>query len=260
MRASTSYPNTQKRNPKPIADGDVPVGDVPQHELVIKHADLVKRIAYHLVSRMPPNVEVDDLIQAGMIGLLDAAKHYSPTKGANFETYAGIRIRGAMLDEVRKSDWTPRSVHRNMREMADVIRKIENVKGQDASPTDIAQGLGVTLEEYHKLVQDAASCRLFRFDQMGGNDDESSPADHARYEGPSPFEHIEDAGFRDALAAAINVLPEREKLVLSLYYDEDMNLREIGAVLDVSESRVCQIHGQALVRLRARLAEWLTPN
>ena len=130
MRASTQYTNTQKRGAKPVTDDHVPVDQVPQHELVLRHADLVKRIAYHLVSRMPPNVEVDDLIQSGMMGLLDAAKHYSATKGANFETYAGIRIRGAMLDEVRKSDWTPRSVHRNMREMADVIRKIENAKGQ----------------------------------------------------------------------------------------------------------------------------------
>src|SRR5467141_674584 len=125
MRASTQYSNTQKRGPKPMTDDHVPVDQVPQQELVLRHADLVKRIAYHLVSRMPPNVEVDDLIQSGMIGL---------------------------LDEVRKSDWTPRSVHRNMREMADVVRKIENAKGQDASPTDIAQGLGVSIEEYHKLV------------------------------------------------------------------------------------------------------------
>jgi RNA polymerase sigma factor for flagellar operon FliA len=260
MRASTQYSNTQKRNPKPTVDGDVPVGEIPQQELVIKHADLVKRIAYHLVSRMPPNVEVDDLIQSGMMGLLEAAKHYCATKGANFETYAGIRIRGAMLDEVRKSDWTPRSAHRNTREMADVIRKIENEKGNDATPTDIASRLGVSIDEYHKLVQDAASCRLFSFDQLGSNDDESSPADHARDERPGPFDHIEDAGFRDAMALAIKGLPEREKLVLSLYYDEDMNMREIGAVLDVSESRVCQIHGQSLVRLRARLAEWLTPD
>jgi RNA polymerase sigma factor for flagellar operon FliA len=260
MRASTQYTNTQKRNPKQVADDGIPVDQMPQHDLVIKHADLVKRIAYHLVSRMPPNVEVDDLIQAGMIGLLDAAKHYSATKGANFETYAGIRIRGAMLDEVRKSDWTPRSVHRNMREMADVVRKIENEKGHDASATDIAEGLGVSIDEYHKLGQDAASCRLFSFDQMGSTDDESSPADHARDERPGPFEHIEDAGFRDAMAAAIDTLPEREKLVLSLYYDEDMNLREIGEVLEVSESRVCQIHGQALVRLRSRLSEWLKPD
>ena len=167
MRASTQYSNSQKRSPKPVVDGDVPVGEVPQHELVIKHADLVKRIAYHLVSRMPPNVEVDDLIQSGMIGLLDAAKHYSPNKGANFETYAGIRIRGAMLDEVRKSDWTPRSVHRNMREMAEVVRKIENAKGQDASPVDIAEGLGVSIEDYHKLVQDAVMGNSFTDHQPG---------------------------------------------------------------------------------------------
>jgi len=260
MRASTQYTNTQKRNARTHEDEEVPVDQLPQEELVLKHADLVKRIAYHLVSRMPPNVEVDDLIQAGMLGLLDAAKHYSANKGANFETYAGIRIRGAMLDEVRKSDWTPRSVHRNMREMADVVRKIENEKGHDASPSDIAGALGVSIEEYHKLVQDAASCRLFSFDQMGSNDDDSSPADHARDERPGPFDNIQDTGFRDALAAAIGQLPEREKMVLSLYYDEDMNLREIGEVLEVSESRVCQIHGQALVRLRARLAEWLSPD
>jgi RNA polymerase sigma factor FliA len=259
MRASTQYANTQKRRPKPALGHGIPLDQMPDQELILKHADLVKRIAYHLVSRMPPNVEVDDLIQSGMIGLLDAAKHYSADKGANFETYAGIRIRGAMLDEVRKSDWTPRSVHRNMREMADVVRKIENEKGADATPTDIAEGLGVSIEEYHKLVQDAASCRLFSFDQMSTGDEESSPADHARDDGPGPFDHIQEAGFRDALAAAINGLPEREKLVLSLYYDEDMNLREIGEVLEVSESRVCQIHGQALIRLRSRLSEWLTP-
>lgn len=260
MRASTQYSNNQKRQSKAAADGSVPVDQIPQQELVLKHADLVKRIAYHLVSRMPPNVEVDDLIQSGMIGLLDAAKNYSATKGANFETYAGIRIRGSMLDEVRKSDWTPRSVHRNMREMADVVRRIENAKGQDASPTDIAQGLGVSMDDYHRRVQDAASCRLFSFDQMSTGEDESSPVDRARDDGPGPFDHIEDAGFREAMAGAIKLLPEREKLVLSLYYDEEMNLREIGEVLEVSESRVCQIHGQALVRLRSRLAEWLTPD
>src|SRR5258708_37997193 len=152
---------------------------------------------------MRTNVEVDDLIQSGMIGLLDAAKPYSATKGANFETYAGIRIRGAMLDEVRKSDWTPRSVHRNMREMAEVVRKIENAKGQDASPVDIAEGLGVSIEDYHKLVQEAASCRLFSFDQMGASEDGASPADHARDERPGPFDHIQDPGFRDALSAAL---------------------------------------------------------
>jgi RNA polymerase sigma factor for flagellar operon FliA len=260
MRASTQYTNTQRHGTDAAGKDEIPVDQLSQQELVLKHADLVKRIAYHLVSRMPPHVEVDDLIQSGMIGLLGAAKNYSADKGANFETYAGIRIRGAMLDEVRKSDWTPRSVHRNMREMADAVRRIENEIGHDASATDIARELGVSIEEYHKLVQDAATCRLFSFDQLGSSDDESSPANHARDERPGPFDHIKEAGFSAALAAAIGHLPERERLILSLYYDEEMNLREIGEVLEVSESRVCQIHGQALVRLRARLAEWLAPD
>jgi RNA polymerase sigma factor for flagellar operon FliA len=259
MRASTKYANTQGRGT--AADRtDVPSDRLSQQDLVLRHADLVKRIAYHLVSRMPPHVEVDDLIQAGMIGLLDAGKHYSPDKGANFETYAGIRIRGAMLDEVRKSDWTPRSVHRSMRDMAEAIRRIENEKGQDASPAEIARALGISLEEYHKVVQDAATCRVFSFDQLSGGDDDSNPADGARDDRPGPFDNIREQGFSAALATAIGQLPEREQLVLSLYYDDEMNLREIGEVLEVSESRVCQIHGQALVRLRARLGDWLTPE
>jgi RNA polymerase sigma factor for flagellar operon FliA len=229
--------------------------DMPQDELVLKHAELVKRIAYHLVSRMPPNVEVDDLIQAGMIGLLDAARHYTASKGANFETYAGIRIRGAMLDEVRKSDWTPRSVHRMVREVSAVVRKIENETGHEARATDVAAALGISVEDYHHSIADAASCRLFSFDQVSTSDDEG-PVSHARDDRPGPADDLEEEDFRKALGAAVAGLPEREKLVLSLYYDDELNLREIGAVLDVSESRVCQIHGQALVRLRARMEDW----
>jgi RNA polymerase sigma factor for flagellar operon FliA len=229
--------------------------DLSQEEVVLRHADLVKRIAYHLVSRMPPTVEVDDLIQAGMIGLLDAARHYSASKGANFETYAGIRIRGAMLDEVRKSDWTPRSVHRTVREIAEVVRRIENETGHEARSADIAAALGITLDEYHHSIADAASCRLFSFDQTSSADDDG-PISHARDERPGPADELDEDDFRKALGAAVEGLPEREKLVLSLYYDDELNLREIGAVLDVSESRVCQIHGQALVRLRARMEDW----
>jgi len=225
-------------------------------ELVLSHAELVKRIAFHLVSRMPPSVEVDDLIQAGMIGLLDAARHYSPGRGASFETYAGIRIRGAMLDEVRRADWTPRSVHRGVRDMADAIRRIEHETGAEAKPADIARALGVSLDDYHRLAQDAASCRLFSFEQMHPDGDDN-PVDLAPDAGPLPEAEVEDEGFREALARAIDGLPEREKLVLSLYYDEELNLREIGEVLSVTESRVCQIHGQALVRLRARMKEWV---
>ena len=232
-----------------------PSDELSQEEIVLRHAGLVKRIAYHLVSRMPPTVEVDDLIQAGMIGLLDAARNYTASKGANFETYAGIRIRGAMLDEVRKCDWTPRSVHRSAREIAEVIRKLENETGQEAKPAEIAAALGMPLESYYTAVQDAASCRLFSFDQFAEPDEESL-LDQARDDGPTPAENLEQDDFRIALGSAIDGLPERERLVLSLYYDEELNLREIGAVLEVSESRVCQIHGQALVRLRARMTDW----
>jgi RNA polymerase sigma factor for flagellar operon FliA len=244
-------------SPGDLADASLAPQDMPQEALVLKHADLVKRIAYHLVSRMPPNVEVDDLIQSGMIGLLDAARHYTPSKGANFETYAGIRIRGAMLDEVRKSDWTPRSVHRGARNMAEAIRRVENETGQEARPADIAGAMNITLDEYYKAVQDAANCRLFSFDQMGNAEEDGSPADFIRDEGPGPLDILYEDGFRKSLGQAIDGLPEREKLVLSLYYDDELNLREIGEVLEVSESRVCQIHGQALLRLRARLDEWL---
>lgn len=226
-----------------------------REDVVVEYAPLVRQIANRLAARLPETLDRNDLIQAGMIGLLDASRHYTASKGANFETYAGIRIRGAMLDEVRKSDWTPRSVHRTVREMSEVVRRIENDTGREARAGDVAEALGISVEEYHRAIADAASCRLFSFDQMGSSDDDG-PVSHARDDNPGPQDDLEEEDFRKALAAAIEGLPEREKLVLSLYYDDELNLREIGAVLDVSESRVCQIHGQALVRLRARMEDW----
>ncbi len=223
-----------------------------QESLVTRYAPLVKRIAYHLVSRLPPSVQVEDLIQAGMIGLLEAAAHYDPTQGASFETYAGIRVRGAMLDEIRRSDWTPRSVHRKARQVAEAMRAIEHAKGRDARDVEVAEALGIGLEEYYRILQDAAGCRIFSLDDGDGRDEQAEPTGV----GDDPAAAVEDEAFRAALAEAIASLPERERLVMSLYYDEELNLREIGEVLGVSESRVCQIHGQALVRLRARMADW----
>ena len=223
-----------------------------QESLVTRYAPLVKRIAYHLVSRLPPSVQVEDLIQAGMIGLLEAAAHYDPSQGASFETYAGIRVRGAMLDEIRRSDWTPRSVHRKARQVAEAMRAIEHAKGRDARDVEVAEALGIGLEEYYRILQDAAGCRIFSLDDGDGRDEQGEPAGA----GDDPAAAVEDEAFRAALAEAIASLPERERLVMSLYYDEELNLREIGEVLGVSESRVCQIHGQALVRLRARMADW----
>ena len=221
--------------------------------LVQQHGQLVKRIAYHLCNRLAGNVEVDDLIQAGMIGLLEAASKYEPSKGANFETFAGIRIRGAMLDEVRRSDWTPRSVHQKLRQVTEAVRIVEARQGGDARDADVAAELGVTMDDYHKILRDATSCRLFSLEQT---QDEGSHYQPSGEIAPGPQASASDEEFRVALAAAIDELPEREALVLSLYYDEELNLKEIGAVLGVSESRVSQIHSKAVVRLRARLEDW----
>lgn len=224
-----------------------------QDELVLQHAQLVKRIAYHLVNRLAGNVDVDDLIQAGMIGLLEAAGKYDPSKGANFETFAGIRIRGAMLDEVRRSDWTPRSVHQKLRQVTAAVRTVEARLGRDAHDAEIAAELELSMDEYHKTLRDATTCRLFSLEQTQEEGSHYQPAGEIA---PGPQASAFDMEFRTALAAAIDELPEREGLVLSLYYDEELNLREIGEVLGVSESRISQIHTKAVVRLRARLGEW----
>ena len=218
--------------------------------LVVRHADLVKRIAYHLAGRLPASVEVADLIQSGMIGLLEAAANFTADRGASFETYAGIRIRGAMIDALRQLDWAPRSVHRRAREMATAIREIENEQGREARDSEIAGRLGIGLNEYHGNVQNAAICNVTSLD-------DSPHAVEVADRVADPLRDTQDAEFREALIVAIGELPERERLVMSLYYDDELNLKEIGAVLKVTESRVCQLHGQALVRLKARLSDWL---
>lgn len=223
----------------------------PEH-LVAEYAHLVKRIAHHLMARLPDSVQADDLVQAGMIGLLEAASKFDGSRGASFETYAGIRIRGAMLDEVRRGDWAPRSVHRNARRVADAVREVEATTGKEAQDKDIAESLGVTLDEYHRMLADASGARLFSFEALMESDEGSEPAG-----GEEVASGFERQAFQRELAAAIADLPEREQLVLSLYYDDELNLKEIGAVLGVSESRVSQIMSQSTLRLRARLAEWL---
>lgn len=224
--------------------------------LVNQHAKLVKRIAYHMMNRLPPSVQVDDLIQAGMIGLLEASRHYDKSRGASFETYAGIRIRGAMLDEIRRSDWTPRSVHRKARMVSEAMRDIENSEGRDARDVEVADAMGLSLEEYHKILLDSSGCRVFSVEELRTVGELPSEGSDSTLTGP--LEGFQKSEFKDSLAEAIASLPERERLVIALYYDDEMNLREIGQVLGVTESRACQIHSQAAFRLRSRLAEWLS--
>lgn len=224
-------------------------------QLVYAHASLVKRIAHHLKGRLPDTVQVDDLIQAGMIGLLEAARNFDDGQGASFETYAGIRIRGAMLDEVRRHDWAPRSVYRRSREIAEAVRVVENREGRDASDAEIAAQLEIPLEEYHEMLRDASGQRLFSLEQSS---EEGDPlVERLPDERGGVFERIQHDDLRNRVAELIANLPERERMVMALYYDEELNLREIGAVIGVTESRICQIHSQALLRLRARIADGL---
>ena len=220
-----------------------------QDDLISEHIGLVKRIAHHLVARLPSSVDINDLLQAGMIGLLEAASNFDASKGASFDTYAGIRIRGAMLDEVRKSDWTPRSVYQKYRQVAEAIRAIEAERGRPAEGREVAAALDMSLEEYHAILADSAGCRLFSLEET-----EESPVQRMqlpRSETETPDQAFDHDQFRLELTKAIAQLPERERLVLSLYYERELNLKEIGEVIGVGESRVCQIHGQALLRLRA---------
>ncbi|MCG8435776.1 MAG: RNA polymerase sigma factor FliA [Gammaproteobacteria bacterium] len=224
-----------------------------QDDLILAHADLVKKIAYHLVGRLPPSVDVDDLIQAGMIGLIEATEQFEEKRGVKFETYASIRIRGAMLDELRKINWTPRSVYRNARRASEAIRQVENERGSDASDAEIAARMNVSLDEYYRILQEAQTCQLLSLDQLESNED--GVQEVVASESPDPLDDLEEQDFRQTLAEEIANLPERERLVMSLYYDEELNLKEIGLVLGVSESRVCQIHGKALLRLKSRLSQ-----
>lgn len=219
-------------------------------------APLVKRIAYHMMMRMPASVQVDDLIQAGMIGLIEAAQKYDASKGASFETYAGIRIRGSIVDEMRRGDWAPRSVHRNSRRIAKAISAVEARTGRDAQDAEVAAELGVDLAEYFSMLQDSNSSRLYSYEETFGEEDSNIDASETSSAFASPFEGLQREGLKKALAEAIAQLPERERMVLALYYNEELNLKEIGLVLGVSESRVSQIHSQAAARLKARLSGW----
>ena len=220
------------------------------------YALLVKRIAHHMMARMPPCVQVEDLIQAGMIGLLEAAKKYDAGKGASFETYAGIRIRGAIVDEMRRGDWVPRSVHRNSRRIAEAIAVVEARTGGDAVDQEVADELGLSLDDYHTMLQDSTAGRLYSFEETYGEDNSTLEENDISQPLVSPLDGVEQDSLKKSLAHAITQLPERERLVLALYYDEELNLKEIGQIIGVSESRVSQIHSQAALRLRSHLGDW----
>lgn len=225
-------------------------------ELVTRYASLVKRIAFHLKARLPATIPVDDLLQAGMIGLLEASRKYDASQGASFETYAGIRIRGAMLDELRRNNWAPKSVHRKTRDISEAIRTIENREGRDARDEEVVKELDISQDEYYKALQDISTHRVLNWEELGIDEDafDHSLADRK----PGVHDELERMHFQQHLSEAIATLPEREKMIVALYYESELNLREIGSVLSVSESRISQLLSQAHIRLRSRMREWIT--
>lgn len=228
-------------------------GQLDKDQLVQRFAPLVKRIAYHLMARLPSSVQVDDLVQNGMLGLLDAIGRFEAGMGAQFETYATQRIRGAMLDGLRNNDWLPRSLRRDMRRIEATIAQLEQEHGRAPSEAELAAALGMPLADYQRMLQEARGHQILYFEDMVSDGDDDYLERHFTDDESDPARLVEEFDLRTQLVAAIDGLPEREKLMMALYYEQDLNLREIGEIMGVTESRVCQLHSQAIARLRARL-------
>jgi RNA polymerase sigma factor FliA len=232
--------------------------------LLTEYTPLVRRLALQLIAKLPANVELDDLIQAGMMGLLDAASRYQDDQGAKFETYASQRIRGAMLDELRANDWVSRGLRQSSRGVAKAVQVQEQKLGRAPTESEIAQELQLPLPAYQHLLQEIHGCQLVYYEDFDRNDEENSFLDQQgrgegsdREDSNGPLERLLESGLRHKLVEAIEAIPERERLLLSLYYEQELNLREIGAVLEVTQSRVCQLHSQVISRLRAILSDHL---
>lgn len=233
-------------------------------DLLTQYAPLVRRLALQLIAKLPASVELDDLIQVGMLGLLDAGSRYKDDQGAKFETYASQRIRGAMIDELRANDWVSRGLRQSSRGVAKAVHTQEQKLGRSPTEGEIAQELELSLDAYQHLLQEIHGCQLVYYDDFDQGDQENrdnSFLDRQAHGTQSlddePLTQLLKGDFRRQLIDAIEHMPERERLLLSLYYDEELNLREIGAILEVTQSRVCQLHSQAISRLRASLGESL---
>lgn len=237
-------------------------GKSAKDNLLTDHIPLVKRLAHHMKAKLPPSVEVDDLVQAGMIGLLDAISRYEETHGAQFETYAVLRIRGAMLDELRNSDWLPRSMRQNMRKIEVAMSTLQQRLGHPPTESEVAKMLKMSLADYQEMLSDGGGHQLVYFEDFHDEEGSDNFLDrHFVDESGDPLQSLLEGDFRQAVISAIEALPEREKLLMGLYYEQELNLKEIGAVMGVSESRVSQLHTQAVARLRASLREhtWTGP-
>ena len=220
-----------------------------------KYSPLVRRLAHHMIAKLPPSVEVDDLIQVGMIGLTEAISRFEPTQGVQFETFASQRIRGAMIDELREGDWMSRGSRKSQKDIEQAVSRLQQKLQRAPLESEIAKELGMKLDDYQHMLAKVRGTQLVYLEDIGGHsEDEDSFLDrHLGDEEAEPSARLQDQRMRQALVAAIKVLPEREQQIMSMYYEHDMNLKEIAAVLGVTESRICQLHSQSIARLRSKL-------
>jgi RNA polymerase sigma factor for flagellar operon FliA len=230
-------------------------GQLDRNALIKQYQPLVRRLAHHMMAKLPPSVEVDDLIQVGLIGLADALTRYEASQGVQFETFATQRIRGAMLDELRENDWMSRGSRKSQKDIEAAMRRVEHRLGHTPKESEIAAELGMSLVDYQSLLGKVRGTQLVYLEDMSRhNEDDDTYLDrHVADNDADPLNMLRDLKLREALVAAIKLLPEREQYIMSMYYEQDMNLKEIAAVLDVTESRICQLHSQSIARLRAKM-------
>jgi len=233
-----------------------PRGQLDRNALIKQYVPLVQRLAHHMIAKLPANVELDDLVQVGMIGLADALSRFEASQGVQFETFATQRIRGAMLDELREGDWLSRGTRKSQKQIEQAVRKLEHQLGRSPIESEIAAALDMKLADYQALLGRVRGTQLVYLEDMGGGseDDDGFLDRHASADPEGdPMSVLKDHRLREALVVAIDTLPERERHIMGMYYEQDMNLKEIAAVLGVTESRVCQLHSQSIARLRAKM-------
>jgi RNA polymerase sigma factor for flagellar operon FliA len=244
------------KDPRPSKAGY----DAAQREaLILEHTPLIRYVAGRVAMRLPPHVPLEDLYSAGVLGLIDAVDKFDPRQNVKFKTYAEFRIRGAILDELRAMDWVPRSVRRKSSKLEDAYHTIQNQLGRAASDEEVASALGVSLDEFFHLLDEVKGVNLLSLDDqnnlLGQLDSDQVLEALGREDNEDPLTQLGLAELRRAVAAAIEGLPEKEKLVVSLYYYDELTMREIGEVLGYTESRISQMHTKAILRLRARLRD-----
>ena len=230
-------------------------GQLDRDALIRQYQPLVRRLAHHMMAKLPASVQVDDLIQVGLMGLTEALSRYEVAQGVQFETFATQRIRGAMIDELRDNDWMSRGSRKSQKDIEQALRRLEHQLGRSPLESEIARELGMGLAEYQALLGKVRGTQLVYLEDMSrAADGEDGFLDrHDADENADPMQLLRDQRLRKSLVEAIKTLPEREQFVMSMYYEQDMNLKEIAAVLEVTESRVCQLHSQSIARLRAKM-------